>query len=531
MVEFTLGSDAKPSKALISEDEGIGSDLESSIESDISLDDVLEVADPLDKVVAGLQTSADVQIPLQSVHVRAKLVDLAAEVVVLQEYKNEGNESIEAKYVFPLDEMAAVCGFEAFINGKHVIGQVKEKEQAHKEYKEAISKGHGAYLMDEEKPDVFTVSVGNLPVSAHVLIKITYVAELALEGELISFSIPGSVAPWRRDTALEQTTQTDVKRIDVVESENSFSLQVAVDMPFKIKEITSPTHSLKMKKTDTKAVVELKSSNTDLGERFQLLIGLAEIHVPRMWTEQNPDNLDNQACMLTFFPEFEDEMRSENEIVLVIDCSNSMKASFEDVKKVAMLLLMNMPDDAKFNVITFGTGYNKLFPTSLKKSMDKMKVAFAFIKRLQANKGSTDFWRVLRKYHLLAEDPCENPVNLFLLSDGHISEEISSMTAIKKNSNAVRLFTFGFGSTANRHLLTKMSQVGAGANEFFDNKAKSKWERKTKRQLEKAKQPALASVKVEWQQHDYDAPTPLQVFCSFTLFIRLQLQVFQKRRY
>ena len=45
-----------------------------------------------------------------------------------------------------------VCGFEAFINGKHIIGEVKEKEEAHKEYKKAISEGHGAYLMDEETP-------------------------------------------------------------------------------------------------------------------------------------------------------------------------------------------------------------------------------------------------------------------------------------------------------------------------------------------------------------------------------------------
>lgn len=48
--------------------------------------------------------------------------------------------------------MVIVCGFEAFINGKHIVGEVKEKEQAHKEYREAISKGHGAYLMDEETP-------------------------------------------------------------------------------------------------------------------------------------------------------------------------------------------------------------------------------------------------------------------------------------------------------------------------------------------------------------------------------------------
>ena len=53
---------------------------------------------------------------------------------------------------FPFHSSLLVCGFEAFINGKHIIGEVKEKEQAHREYREAISKGHGAYLMDEETP-------------------------------------------------------------------------------------------------------------------------------------------------------------------------------------------------------------------------------------------------------------------------------------------------------------------------------------------------------------------------------------------
>ena len=72
-------------------------------------------------------------------------------VVVLQEYHNTSSSTIEAKYVFPLDDMAAVCGFEAFINGKHIVGEVKEKETAHKEYEKAISEGHGAYLMDQDE--------------------------------------------------------------------------------------------------------------------------------------------------------------------------------------------------------------------------------------------------------------------------------------------------------------------------------------------------------------------------------------------
>ena len=36
----------------------------------------------------------------------------------------------EAKYVFPLDETCAVCGFEAYIGSKRIIGEIKRKEVA-----------------------------------------------------------------------------------------------------------------------------------------------------------------------------------------------------------------------------------------------------------------------------------------------------------------------------------------------------------------------------------------------------------------
>ena len=57
---------------------------------------------------------------------------------------------------------------------------------------------------------MFTVSVGNLPAGASVLIKITYVAELQVEGENIVFSLPGTVAPWKQEAALEETTQVSI---------------------------------------------------------------------------------------------------------------------------------------------------------------------------------------------------------------------------------------------------------------------------------------------------------------------------------
>lgn len=54
---------------------------------------------------------------------------------------------------------------------------------------------------------MFTISVGNLPPGATVLIKVTFVSELIVRDGSIFFSLPGSVAPWQERAALNQTTQ------------------------------------------------------------------------------------------------------------------------------------------------------------------------------------------------------------------------------------------------------------------------------------------------------------------------------------
>ena len=53
----------------------------------VSLNDVKDIDDPLNKVEAGLVGG---DIPLQSVHIKAKLIDLAAQVIIitLTQYHN-----------------------------------------------------------------------------------------------------------------------------------------------------------------------------------------------------------------------------------------------------------------------------------------------------------------------------------------------------------------------------------------------------------------------------------------------------------
>ncbi|XP_038132152.1 protein mono-ADP-ribosyltransferase PARP4 isoform X3 [Cyprinodon tularosa] len=472
-------------------------------------EDLEKIKNPLEDVTAGLLNSSGEQLPLQAVNVKCKLIDLLSQVVIFQKYTNHSSAPIEAKYVFPLDDLAAVCGFEAFINGKHVVGQVKEKQTARREYKQAIAKGHGAYLMDQEAPDVFTISVGNLPPGATVLIKVTFLSELVVRDGSILFSLPGSVAPWQESSALNQTTQVSVQKVCVTdEASREFTLDMSVEMPNEISSLTCITHQVKIKRTQCQAVVSVMPGQLMGPDGFQLSVSLSEVHLPRMWVEKHPDK-DSQACMLVFYPDFQvDYSSGVSEVVILLDSSESMRdKSFHLAKEIALQVLKNLKDNVRINIFLFGTVYQRAFQKAeqLPEADDKAEM---FIKSSCPLGGGTELWRPLQALSLLP--PSSGVRNLLLLSDGHIQNAAVTLQLLRDNVKHSRLFTCGLSSTANRHMLRALAQAGGGAYEFFDAKTKHTWAEKVKHQVKRMLSPGCSSVSVKWQQFNSRAPPPLQ---------------------
>uniref|UniRef100_A0AAZ3QVK4 Poly [ADP-ribose] polymerase n=1 Tax=Oncorhynchus tshawytscha TaxID=74940 RepID=A0AAZ3QVK4_ONCTS len=438
-------------------------------------------------VTAGLLDCSGQPLPLQAVHVRARLMDLLSQVIIFQTYTNQSTVPIEAKYVFPLDDSAAVCGFEAFINGKHVMGQVKEKQQARKEYKQAIERGHGAYLMDQDAPDVFTISVGNLPAGATVLIKVTFVTELVVMEGLINFSLPGSVAPWQQSSAVCLSLLRE------------FSLDMSIEMPNEIINLHCLTHKVKIKRTDCKAVVRTCPGETLGPDGFLVCFSLAQIHLPRMWVEKHPDK-DSQACMLVFYPDFEpcptsSAMSGSSEVILLLDSSESMRGeALQNARRIALQLLNTLDHHSiRVNVISFGSDQKD-----------------AFLSSSSPVGGSTELWRPLRSLSLLP--PSQGVRNLLLLSDGHVQNQALTLQLVRQHAQHSRLFTCGLSPTANRHMLRALAQAGGGAYEFFDTKTKHTWREKVPVacQVKRIVSPGCSSVSVKWQQFNPSAPPPVQ---------------------
>ncbi|XP_034142721.1 protein mono-ADP-ribosyltransferase PARP4 isoform X3 [Esox lucius] len=466
---------------------------------------------PLEEVTAGLLDSSGQPLPLQAVHVRARLMDLLSQVIVFQTYTNQSTVPIEAKYVFPLDDSAAVCGFEAFINGKHVVGQVKEKQQARKEYKQAIEKGHGAYLMDQDAPDVFTISVGNLPAGATVLIKVTYITELVVTDGTISFSLPGSVAPWQQSSALNQRTQVTLEKVCVtnLDSRGEFSLAVSIEMPNEIINLHCVGHKVMIKRTDCKAVVKTCPGESLGPDGFLLCFGLAQIHLPRMWVEKHPDK-DSQACMLVFYPDFEPSSSSgSSEVILLVDSSESMRGeALRNARRIALQLLNNLEKHSvQVNTIFFGTDQKEAF-ISAQPVVTAQQITKKFIMSSLPVGGSTELWRPLRSLSLLP--PSQGVRNLLLLSDGHVQNQALTLQLVREHAQHSRLFTCGLSPTANQHMLRALAQAGGGTYEFFDTKTMHTWREKVASQVKHMMSPGCSSVSVKWQQFNPRAPPPVQ---------------------
>jgi len=134
-------------------------------------------------------------VPMTGVDITIGIVDLVAKVTVVQGYRNTEERPIEAVYSFPLPESAAVCGFEVQTEDRTLTGQIEEKEKADELYDTALEDGHGAFLLEQDRPNIFTANIGNLRPYSSAIVKISYVQELASVGGAIRLLIPTTISP------------------------------------------------------------------------------------------------------------------------------------------------------------------------------------------------------------------------------------------------------------------------------------------------------------------------------------------------
>jgi uncharacterized protein YegL len=276
-----------------------------------------------------------------------------------------------------------------------------------------------------------------------------------------------------------------------------------------IKSVSSPSHPISFEFGDDPQHAHVKLANEDgtpLVKDFELAISLAKPHEYatkililyfdliyfRPCVRVAEEN-GYKIGMFSIFPDLnEDTTQIFTEMIFIVDRSGSMSgARINSVKETLQIFLRSLPEGTLFNIISFGTNFTKLFPESKEYNEASLKQASEMVSSMTANMGGTEILKPIR--NVFEQPPKQGiPRQLFILTDGEVSNTQDCINTVKKNAQTTRVFTFGIGTDASKTLVMGMAKAGEGQYELITNNANM--DEKVMRQLNRALKPALTDV-------------------------------------
>ncbi|CAC5412219.1 unnamed protein product [Mytilus coruscus] len=425
----------------------------------------------------------DTTVPLKESKVHVTVQGFVANVESQLTYCNDTLEALQTSFIFPMDDMSAVYKFEADVNNKHIIAECQDKQKAKEIYNEAISSGHTAMLLSEDdtSADIFECKLGNLPAGEWALLTISYVVELSVETDgKIRFTLPTVLTPrYSPDVGhyVEPGSESSPGQVDI-RTPCKLTFSAAVSGCYKIKFVSSSNDKLNVKVNEDKL-----SASIDLAEEFKFDHDLSfdiiydNINEPEIILElgnkEKDGLLKEDLLMLNFYPDLkqgEETEDSKREFIFVIDRSGSMSnVRIKKAKETLLLLLKSLPVGCLFNVVSFGSDFSTLFEQSEEYSEKTLKQALSLQIQMKADMGGTEILRPLKQIY---SKNCKQgyPRQIFLLTDGGVSNTDEVIKLAKKNNGNTRVFTFGIGDGASTSLIKNVAKASNGKAIFIKDK-------------------------------------------------------------
>lgn len=453
-------------------------------------------------------------VPAVATDAEIRVSGIVARAVVRQTYRNPYDEWFEGVYVFPLPENAAVDHLRMKIGERVIEGDIRERQAARAQYEQAKAGGKRAALVEQERPNMFTTSVANIPPRGEIVVEIEYQQTLKYDSGSFSLRFPMAVGPryipgtpsegrghgWSANT--DQVP--DAARItppvlhpDRHPPTNPVRLKVVLDAGVPLARVDSPYHAIVQRETEGGGrVIELAAGEVPANKDFELKWTPAAGHAPQaaLFTEKGGDK--HYALLMVMPPAKEVAApRLPREVVFVIDTSGSMSgSSIAQAKEALALAIARLSAQDSFNVVEFNSYAKALYADARPATAANREHAVRWVRRLQSQ-GGTEMALALN----LALNGRENPGRVrqvIFLTDGAVGNEDKLFSLIKDKLGDSRLFTVGIGSAPNSHFMGKAAQTGRGTFTYIGKIEEVK--EKMGQLFAKLESPVLKGIDIAW---------------------------------
>jgi Ca-activated chloride channel homolog len=456
------------------------------------------------------------KLPLKETKADVHIAGVIADVVVTQVYRNEGSRPLSARYVFPASTRAAVHGMTMQVGGERIRARIREKQQAKKEFEQAKAEGKSAALLEQQRPNVFSMSVANVMPQDEIRVELHYSELLVPTEGVYEFVYPTVVGPRYSNAPESKTESSWVKSPYLHEKEKptyAFNIETRIAAGMPIDEILTPSHQTHVDWEDADtARVRLDPREMDGGNRDYILryrLAGQQVQTGLLLYPGQPGQDENFFLLMVQPPKrVEPAQIPPREYIFVLDVSGSMHGFPLDTAKTLMSELIGglRPTD-RFNVLLFSGASQLIEPRSVPATPENVQRVIAKVDNAQGG-GETELGAALDRAMALpkTEDVSRT---MIVVTDGFVEAEASICEQIRTRLDRSNLFAFGIGSSVNRSLIEGMAHAGRGEPFIVTEPGEA---RETARRFrDYVKSPVLTHVQVETTDFQTSDVEPLSI--------------------
>lgn len=462
-------------------------------------------------------------------HLSGEVNGMVVSMTLVQEFKNMSDDWVNGRYVFPLPTDAVVDSLTLTNQDRVLKGVVKEKQQAKREFEQAKAAGKKAGLLEQSRPNLFSMSMANIAPQSTIKAEITWVQKVSYEGGVFSLSLPTTLTPryipgqslqrsLNKLIANVESSETDLKHgwsvntnqvpdaTDITppqvssastQSSHQIEIDITLNTGLPLDQIASSSHAIEVVEQGGAYRVQFKNKQEQMDKDVLLQWQVAAHALPKaaVFTEQKDDKY-YQLIMIS--PPVKNIVSTlPKDVTFIIDTSGSMAgASMEQAKQGLLAALDELSAKDRFNIIEFNSNANQLYSDSSPVSQHAIRSAKRFVSGLRAD-GGTEMMNALQLAFLQDEHP-EYLRQIIFITDGAVGNEKALFSYINQHLNKARLFTVGIGSAPNNHFMQGAAKYGRGSSTQITNLSEVK--QKMTRLFEKLTYPVMRDIQVKWPE-------------------------------
>ncbi|HEY4058149.1 MAG TPA: VIT domain-containing protein [Kofleriaceae bacterium] len=431
-------------------------------------------------------------LPLVSTTLTADARGGIARFVLAQRFHNASDERLHVIYRMPLPADGAVSGYAFEIGERTITGVVDKKQQARERFERAVSEGKTAALLEQERQDIFTQQIGNVPAGESIVCKITVDARLVWlpEGEW-ELRFPTVIGPRYIG---QNDTITDAQATHVKVTTQPLGVQVGMALTINDKlqgKASSSTHAIAR---DANGVISLAAGarlDRDIVVRWPVATPSAGLSVGTA----RPASGDAAFGLVTIVPPARSAkaIPVARDLIVLLDTSGSMGGiPLDKAKAVVSLIIDTLTERDRFELIEFNNAPHRYLPSAEHATPDAKKAALAWVHSRVAGGGTEIREGVLEAMKTLRIGAQRQVI---AVTDGYVGGEQQILRALEERLPAsCRLHVLGVGSAVNRSLATALARVGRGAEVIVGPDEDP--ERSAKCLLDRTAMPMLTNVQI-----------------------------------